>query len=245
MRRECAFPVPVDEVTVRQTHISLVFIGGDLVYKVKKPVKLPFLDFSTVELRRHFCHEEVRINRPWAPGVYLGVVPVTRGDDGLRFEGSEPAVEWAVKMRRLPESATLRSRLQDGQLKTRDLDRVARRIAATHRSVRSVTADQANLANAEFRRYWEENWEFAGSLSANFVDPQVLRRLLVLSHDWMQRSESTLTQRAVAGKIKEVHGDLRLEHVFLFPEHASPDDIVIIDGIEFSEGLLERNPSKF
>ena len=106
----CAFPVPVDDVTVRQTHISSVFLGGELVYKIKKPVKLPFLDFSTVELRHHFCEEEVRINRPWAPDVYLGVVPITRDAAGLRFEGTGPVIDWAVKMRRLPESATLRSR---------------------------------------------------------------------------------------------------------------------------------------
>jgi hypothetical protein len=97
----CAFPVSVDDVTVRQTHISVVFLSGELVYKIKKPVKLSFLDFSTVELRQHFCEEEVRINRPWAPDVYLGVVPITRDADGLRFEGNGPVIDWAVKMRRL------------------------------------------------------------------------------------------------------------------------------------------------
>ena len=118
LSRECAFPVPVEAVSVRQTHISVVFLGGEFVYKVKKPVKFAFLDFSTVELRHHFCEEEVRINRPWAPDVYLGVVPITRDARGLRFEGSGPVIDWAVKMRRLPESATLRSRLQDGVLET-------------------------------------------------------------------------------------------------------------------------------
>ena len=84
LSRACAFPVPVNEVTVRQTHISAVFLGGELVYKVKKPVKLPFLDFSTLELRRHFCEEEIRINQPWAQDVYSGVVPITRDARGLR-----------------------------------------------------------------------------------------------------------------------------------------------------------------
>lgn len=87
LARKCAFPVPVDSVTVRQTHISIVFLGGELAYKVKKPVALPFLDFSTVQRRHFFCEEEIWINRPWAPDVYLGVVPVTHDADGLRFEG--------------------------------------------------------------------------------------------------------------------------------------------------------------
>jgi len=237
LSRECAFAESVDQVTVRQTHISLVFLGGDVVYKVKKPVKLPFLDFSTVELRRHYCDEEVRINRPWAPDVYLSVVPITRSTDGLVFEGSGPAVEWAVKMRRLPESATLRSRLLNGQINSQDFDRVACRIAVTHKSMTCVTADQAITANAEFHQYWAENWEFASGLNAEIIVPHVLQRLFELSNEWIARHKADLTQRAMDGMIKEVHGDLRLEHVFLFPERANPNDIVIIDGIEFSESL--------
>lgn len=190
--------MPVDDITVRQTHISVVFLGADLVYKVKKQVKLPFLDFSTVELRHHFCEEEVRINRPWAPDVDLGVVPITRDADGLRFEGTGPVIDWAVKMRRLPESATLWSRLQDGVLELCDLERVARRIAATHQRASRVIADQACAANAEFRRCWSENWEFAQTLNSEIIEPQVLARLQTLSDEWIQRYEETLIQRAAA-----------------------------------------------
>jgi len=237
LSQACAFPVSVDDVSVRQTHISVVFLGGDLVYKIKKPVKLPFLDFSTVKLRHRFCEEEVRINRPWAPDVYLGVVPITREAGGIRFEGNGPVIDWAVKMRRLPESATLRSRLQDGLLQPRDLERVARRIAATHQQASRVVADQALEANAEFSRQWTENWMFAQTLNAEVIEPQVLKRLQILSEKWMQRLEETLVQRAEAGRIRDVHGDLRLEHVFLFPDRAIPNDIVVLDGIEFSPGL--------
>ena len=237
LSRACAFPVSVDDVTVRQTHISVVFLGGELVYKMKKPVKLPFLDFSTVDLRQHFCAEEVRINRPWAPDVYLGVVPITRDAGGMRFEGNGPVIDWAVKMRRLPESATLRSRLQDGLLEWCDLERVARRIAATHQQASRVVADQASEANAEFRRQWTENWVFAQTLNADVIEPQVQERLQTLSGERMQRHEAALVQRAKDGWIRDVHGDLRLEHVFLFPERAIPNDIVVLDGIEFSPGL--------
>jgi aminoglycoside phosphotransferase family enzyme/predicted kinase len=237
LSRGCAFPVHVDQVTVRQTHISLVFIGGDVVYKVKKNLKLPFLDFSTLQLRHHYCHEEVRINQPWAPDVYLCVVPVTRSADGLVFEGSGPAVEWTVKMRRLPESATLRARLRDQYIDPLDLERVARRIAATHKSITSVASNLAIKANTEFHRYWSENWEFASGLNAEFIVPEVLQKLLKLSKECIARHEAGLIQRAKDGMIKDVHGDLRLEHVFLFPEQTAPNDIVIIDGIEFSESL--------
>ena len=237
LSRECAFPVPVDVVTVRQTHISTVFLGGELVYKVKKPVKLPFLDFSTVEQRHFFCHEEVRINRPWAPDVYLGVVPVTREANGLRFEGSGPVVDWAVKMRRLPESANLRSRLQHGLLEPRDLVRAAQRIAANHRQACRCVGEQAIEAEAEFRRKLRENWKFARDLKPHVIEPQVLQRLETLSDEWLQRHDETLRRRASEGHVRDLHGDLRLEHIFLFPDRSPPNDIVILDGIEFDPGL--------
>lgn len=237
LSRECAFPIPVDVVTVRQTHISTVFLGGELVYKVKKPVKLPFLDFSTVERRHFFCHEEVRINRPWAPDVYLGVVPVTREANGLRFEGSGPVVDWAVKMRRLPESANLRSRLTHGSLEPRDLVRAAQRIAAIHRQACCCIGDQTIQAEAEFRRKLRENWEFARGLKPHVIEPQVLQHLEALSDDWLQRHDETLRRRASDGHVRDLHGDLRLEHIFLFPDRPPPNDIVILDGIEFDPGL--------
>src|SRR4051794_5697894 len=102
-----AYPYPVDTVEVRQTHISAVFLVGDFVYKVKKPVAPGFLDFTTLEKRLHFCREEVRLNRRLAPDVYLGVVPVVQTPAGVRVEGEGEAVEWAVKMRRLPQDATV------------------------------------------------------------------------------------------------------------------------------------------
>ncbi|MFO0952413.1 MAG: hypothetical protein U0835_14945 [Isosphaeraceae bacterium] len=110
-----AYRYPVGEVEVRQTHISAVFLAGPFAFKVKKPVVLPFADFGTAERRRHFCEEEVRLNRRLAPEVYLGVVPVARDDaGGLQVEGPGPAVEWAVKMQRLPDDATLAARLKPG-----------------------------------------------------------------------------------------------------------------------------------
>ena len=98
-----AYPEPAESVEVHQTHISIVFLAGALAYKIKKPVDLGFLDYTTLERRRHFCEEEVRLNRRLAPSVYLGVVPVTRVGDRLRVEGDGSVVEWAVKMERLPD----------------------------------------------------------------------------------------------------------------------------------------------
>ena len=118
-----AFPVPVPRVDVRQTHISAVFLGGDCAYKIRKPVRLPFLDFSTLERRRHDCEEEVRLNRRLAASIYLGVVPITQDARGLHFEGVGTTVEWGVKMRRLPDDATLQHHVLAGTVTREQVDR--------------------------------------------------------------------------------------------------------------------------
>src|SRR5262245_36451971 len=111
-----AYPFPVETVEVRQTHISAVFLAGASVYKIKKPVAPGFLDFTTLEKRLHFCHEEVRLNRRLAPDVYLGVVPVAQTPSGVRVEAEGDVIEWAVKMRRLPDEATVLERLRRGEV---------------------------------------------------------------------------------------------------------------------------------
>lgn len=136
----------------------------------------------------------------------------------MRFEGHGPVVDWAVKMRRLPESATLRSRLFDGSLQISDLDHIARRIAALHHRSTVLEGESASAANADFQRCWQDNWDFARRLSSSIIEPSVLERLLKLSEATMQQHRATLETRAFDGWIREVHGDLRLEHVYFIPQ---------------------------
>src|SRR5437667_3910756 len=140
-----AYPFPVSAVDVRQTHISAVFLAGDFVYKIKKPVKLAFLDFSALERRRHFCDEEVRLNRRLAPEVYLGVVPVVHTPDGYRVGARGTAVEYAVQMERLPPERLLRAVVERGEVDDALLERIAAKIAAFHAdpSTRPETTESA------------------------------------------------------------------------------------------------------
>ena len=134
MADPAAYPRPAP-VEVRQTHISAVFLVGDTVYKVRKPVNLGFVDFTTLDKRKHDCDEEVRLNRRLAPSVYRGVVPITIEDGRVRVGGSGEPVEWAVEMVRLPDEATLKAaagpRRGDDRLRSRH---VARRVADFHRT---------------------------------------------------------------------------------------------------------------
>ncbi|MFW6125464.1 MAG: hypothetical protein ACOC46_04885, partial [Pirellulales bacterium] len=100
-------------VELRETHISHVFLAGDYAYKVKKPVKFDFLDFSTLQQRERYCGRELRLNRRLAPDVYLEVLPITLHDGGLRLDGDGEVVEWCLKMRRLPEAEMLDRRVAD------------------------------------------------------------------------------------------------------------------------------------
>src|SRR5262245_64068058 len=134
LSRPSAYRYEVSEVEVRQTHISAVFLAGRYAFKVKKPVNLGFLDVSTLEKREHFCQEEVRLNRRLAPDVYLGVVPVVRTPTGVQWGGEGEVVDWAVKMQRLPETATLRERLLRGELGVDLIENVARKLAAFHQA---------------------------------------------------------------------------------------------------------------
>src|SRR5438093_5938824 len=132
LSKPTAYSYPVARVEIRHTHISLVFLAGPFAFKIKKPVDLGFLDFSTLEKRRHFCEEEVRLNRRLAPTVYLGVVPIAHTARGIQMEAPGEIADWAVKMERLPESATLESCLRQGEILPAQMTTLARHLAGFH-----------------------------------------------------------------------------------------------------------------
>jgi uncharacterized protein len=242
LSRPDAYPDRVATVEVRHTHISVVFLAGECVYKLKKPVNLGFLDFSTLDKRRHFCEEEVRLNRRLAPTVYLGVVPVTRAGDGLRLEGDGEVIEWAVKMRRLPEAATLQQRLRREELGSAEVEALARRLAAFHAAARS---DEHVSSFGRFEvvaRNAHENFEQSAGQLGVAVDPVVFARLQTLTEAALERLHPLIEGRAARGVPRDTHGDLRLDHIYCFSDRPPPDDLVIIDCIEFNERFRFADP---
>jgi aminoglycoside phosphotransferase family enzyme/predicted kinase len=241
LSRPAAYPGAAGPVEVRQTHISVVFLVGPHAYKVKKPVDFGFLDFRTLERRHHFCQEEVRLNRRLAPAVYHGVVPVTRGPDGLQVEGEGEAVEWAVKMVRLPEAATLREGLRRGEVGPERLEELARRLAAFHAAaeggehIASLGRFEVVAGNAR------ENLEQSAAVGVT-VSAAVFERLRALTEEALARLRPLIESRAARGVPRDTHGDLRLSHAYLFPEKPPPDDLLIIDCIEFNERFRYADP---
>jgi aminoglycoside phosphotransferase family enzyme/predicted kinase len=237
-----AYPHPVEAVDVRQTHISAVFLAGEFVYKVKKPVRLGFLDFSTLDRRHHFCDEEVRLNRRLAPDVYLGVVPVTASANGPRFEGDGEPVEWAVKMRRLPEQATLHAALRRGEATPKLMRSLAGLLARFHAA--AAGGDRVAAFGC---------WEVvAGNARDNFtgsraqvgpvVAPAVFDRARALTDAALEQLRPVIEGRSARRVPRDTHGDLRLDHVYLFPDRPPPGDVVVIDCVEFNERFRFADP---
>ena len=237
-----AYPDPVGTVEVRQTHISAVFLAGDHVYKIKKPVNYGFVDFSTLTKRRHYCDEEVRLNCRLAPDVYLGVVPVTLRGTQVEFEGKGEVVEWAVKMRRLPDEATLQNLLHTGEVHREVIEQLANRIVAFHAQAESgphiaecgrfaVVADNAR-----------ENFEQSAAHVGKTVSKSVFERVQTLTEESLARYQPLIERRAESNVPRDTHGDLRLGHVYCFPKQEPPGDLIVIDCIEFNERYRFADP---
>lgn len=242
LARPDAYPHPAPDVEVLQTHISVVALAGAYAYKVKKPVDLGFLDFSTLEKRLYDCQEEVRLNRRLAGDVYLGVVPLVESDEHLTVEGSGTAVEYAVKMERLPPDATLLEHLENGTLEADTLRTLAHRIAAFH----AEAASGPNIA-----RYGEwsvvagnarENLAQSVDHVGSYISRPVHERLRGVLEERLDALRPLIEERAEAGVPRDTHGDLHLDHVYLFPDRSAPRDLVVIDCIEFNERFRYADP---
>ena len=151
--------ISVETVEVVETHISSVLLAGDYAYKLKKPVDLGFVDFSMLARRRHFCEEEVRLNRRSAPDLYLGVVPITRSRDGasLCVDGDGTVIDYAVRMRRFARDACLDQMAQLGTLHAPLIDQLAEAIAAFHGRCDSAPSDRTFGTPDEIRRWTMDN----------------------------------------------------------------------------------------
>jgi aminoglycoside phosphotransferase family enzyme/predicted kinase len=237
-----AYPYPVEAVEVRQTHISAVFLSGPFAYKVKKPVNPGFLDFSTLEKRRHFCDEEVRLNRRLAPQVYLGVVPVVMAAKGLQFEGKGEVVEWAVKMRRLPDEATLQERLRRGEVGPELIEALADRVASFHRRAETNERITSFGRFEVVARTVRDVYQLAAPQVGSTVSRAVFDRAKTLTEESLSRLNPLIESRAAGGMTRDCHGDLHLDHIYSFTEEESPADLVIIDCIEFNEQFRFIDP---
>ncbi len=240
MMRPGFYPDSPARIELKQTHISYVFIAGDFVYKLKKAVHFAFLDASNLASRFHYCREEVRLNARLSPGVYLGVFAILRRADsfvlGPEVTAEHPdAVEYAVKMRRLPADRMLDVLVAAGKVNGGKIRAIAARIAAFHAGSPSNRGWSYGSAAAVWRGVVEEiteNERFIGhSLrQSQFAAIETFCRAFISAH-WR-----LLNDRAFEGRVREGHGDLRAEHICIFGGE-NENQIDVIDCVEFSERL--------
>ena len=230
LRDPAAYPHPVHGVDVVETHISWVFLAGDFAYKVKKPVRLPFLDFSTLSERYYYCQEEVRLNRRSAPEIYLDVVPI--GGHPARVGGPLPAREYAVRMRRFPEHALLDVLACEDRLTSAHVDGVAAALARLHGTAVMAGTEKDFGSAAHVTRAALANFDELAAMSP----PESMAAALEALRTWTRQQAHDLVPRFEArragGFVRECHGDLHLGNVVLIDGRPR-----LFDCIEFSAGL--------
>lgn len=224
------YPDKTTSVEVIETHMSWVFLTDEFAYKLKKPVTYDYLDFSTLDARRYFCQEELRLNRRMAANVYLNVLSLTKNnDEALAFEGGGTVVEWLIRMRRLPSELVLDQCIRKRLIPERPFNRLAERLALFY-----LTSRPEPISAKEYReQYVHRIVDVIGALAPKgYLMPRdVIKGLFRKMNVFVTQRGEMLEERPRAGKIVEGHGDLRAEHVYL------EDEPVIMDCIEFSKEL--------
>jgi hypothetical protein len=224
------YPHNPAEVELIETHISYVFIAGELVYKVKKPVKFDFLDFTSLEKRKFYCEEELRLNKRLAPNTYLDVVAISRDSQGniILGKGVE-IIDYAVRMKKLPADRMLKNLLVQGLVDEKIMDNLAGKIAAFHLQAQTgghidKMGDIENIRNNN-----KENF----SETINYINVTIPGYQYTFIKDYTENflteKKALLEKRVTDHKIRDGHGDLHLEHICV------ADEIIIFDCIEFNE----------
>lgn len=227
------YPQPEQSVDFIQTHISCLFLTSKDVYKLKKPVNLGFLDFSTLEKRLFYCQEEVRLNSRLAPTVYQGVLPVSQNNDGHFFLGQQEdarIVDYVVHMRRLSEDSMFPVLLRQGRVDEHLLQELADLLATFHAQARAIPQESELGSLSLIRRNIEENFEQTKMLKNKAISARrhrVMRQVMLWS---LNRHQDLYLLRHAQGKTRECHGDLRMEHICLFE-----GQLIAFDCIEFNE----------
>ncbi|MFQ5548785.1 MAG: AAA family ATPase [Woeseia sp.] len=218
----------VESIELIETHVSWVVLTGAFAYKIKKPIKLGFLDFRELEDRRFYCEEELRLNRRWAPEIYLDVVPISMHACGPLVGGDGPPVEYAVRMRQFDQERRLDIQLEMDELSLHDMDELANNIALRHGSADIVgPAGRMETLSLIEGAMWDNLDALEGQLPARKM--QALRNWTAESLDTL---DPVLRQRFDDGCVRECHGDLHLTNLVRLPS-----GITAFDCLEFSTDL--------
>ncbi len=229
LRQPEAHPDSPAAIEAIETHFAWVFLSRTLAYKLKKPIQFKSLDLLALHARKSNCDIELKLNRRLAEPTYLGVVPLTRTDSQMALEGAGKAIEWLVKMRRLPAQRMLITAADDKMIESSDLRALVVKLSKFYKS-----SDKAPWTATKYvTRLGERIQDYGHQLSAPELQLELstVEKLVSAQCSFLERRRELLETRAELGRVVDAHGDLRPEHVFL------AEDPQIIDCLEFEPEL--------
>ena len=224
-----AYPQDADKIELIQTHISFVFLTKNYVYKVKKAVNFGFLDFSTLEKRRVFCEKELELNRRLCPDIYLEVVPINKTNANIMVKGSGETVEYALKMKRLPQERIMTVLLKENKVDKKTIDEIAGIVAQFHSKA------QTNREISQFgslkivKTNWDENFAQTTKYINQTIPQTEFRFIQTKINDFMAKNKPLFESRLDGKRVRDCHGDLHSGNIFI------TDKICIFDAIEFND----------
>jgi aminoglycoside phosphotransferase family enzyme len=225
-------PEAYDEETGRieltQTHISFVFLTTNFVYKVKKAVDLGFLDFTTLEKRRFFCEKELELNRRLCGDMYLEAVPINRSN-AFKVKGKGRTVEYAVKMKRMPQEKIMTNLLEENKVDSKLIDEIAKIIAEFHSKAETNRRISEFGSLAILETNWNENFDQTREFVRKTISMKDFKLIRERIDDFMRRNVSFFEKRMAEGRVRDCHGDIHSGNIFV------ADRIYIFDAIEFNE----------
>lgn len=224
-----AYPHRPQKIELVQTQMSFLFLTGDFVYKVKKEVNLGYLDYTTLEKRHFFCHQELELNRRLCPDAYLAVVPIVEDKGSLWVEGQGEAIEYAVKMKQLPQDRMMDVLLPRGQVTLEMVARVAEKLMLFHQKAETNQKIAAFGSMDVIRHNCDENFAQTEKYTGISITADEYQGIKNYTNRFINNNRSLFDKRVREGKIRDCHGDLHAAHVCF------TDDICIYDCIEFND----------
>ncbi len=229
-----AYPDPTPKVELMQTQISYIFLAGEYVYKIKKPVDMGFLDYTTLEKRLYFCKKEVELNQRLAKDVYLGVVPITKEKDYV-IGGKGEAEEYAVKMRRLPQEKMMDVLLKQNKVTPAMVEKVATVLVNFHK--KAVTSDEITRLGGidAVIQNTSENFLQTEQYFGVIIAPETYRRIKTYTENFIKNSRALFLKRMAEGRVRDCHGDLHTAHICFYQGISIYDCIEFIDRLRYTD----------
>jgi aminoglycoside phosphotransferase family enzyme/predicted kinase len=226
LSQSSAYSHEAASVHVVETHISWVLLTGEYAYKIKKPVNFGFLDFSTLEKRRFFCHEELRLNRRLAANLYLEVTPITGSLDHPKMDGTGEVFEYAVKMVQFPSGRLLSEYAERGSLGIAEIDQMSIIIADFHDTIAKAAPDSIYGNSEDIKHWFTENFDVIQPLLEQDSHRQQLHALQLWGNGEWHNKKTVMQQRKQQGNVRECHGDLHFSNITLLNGRITPFDCI-------------------